>query len=630
MDEQTQEEIKYKQKFEIEERILAALSKEEDIILFNKLRTTNSDNITTRLPTSKQREEIWQTQANSFLEKIFGIKINSTNMNTKTDFEPQSGDSGKENMQQMVELLAETLNRLINLKNNNNEKEIHKDIDLVAKPGKYDGSMDPFIIDNWVSNINNYKSFRGWDNEQTGKFAITLLTGTANIWYQNLTMQDNAPTDWLSLKREIQAYFKPENAGLRSNDAKIHIKDAINMDDPSLSDAIKVAYRYEGNRQEYVSSSSHRNNISGPRNNHEDRFLVDDPMDLSVVERRELYNLLMEMRQGNFERNNSCTNYINRNTNRHNGRNSYSRPHRRTNQSNNSRRYGPNNTRCYNCNELGHIARECSFNSNRNYSRNNQPRRRNYNINYLETSDDNLTEEHNDSLLHQNNNNDLLIKQSTSSTPYINESSLFYSVMPSSMCFKGPLQVNSKLLKGDVKFLNNADGLNTKLPIFEASLNNRLCMVLIDSGASANYVSRSWLPYASSTRTIQDQFVETANGQQTTISTVAKFNITMKDYNDTIEAYVFDTKFDLILGHGWLSQVQPVPDFFSHTWKIPVDRHRNRFTLICPVNDAQIHCSSNHVDKIELHKSNTLIDSTPTDTNTNEEDYEFLLSRNSE
>ncbi|GAA5798798.1 hypothetical protein HPULCUR_004204 [Helicostylum pulchrum] len=62
----------------------------------------------------------------------------------------------------------------------------------------------------------------------------------------------------------------------------------------------------------------------------------------------------------------------------------------------------------------------------------------------------------------------------------------------------------------------------------------------------------------------------------------------MNTYKDEIEAYVFDTKFDIILGRSWLAQVQPIPDWFTGEWKIPVKRGSNKFSLIRPVTSNQI------------------------------------------
>jgi predicted aspartyl protease len=102
--------------------------------------------------------------------------------------------------------------------------------------------------------------------------------------------------------------------------------------------------------------------------------------------------------------------------------------------------------------------------------------------------------------------------------------------------------------------------IDTKLPLYRAMVNGSECSVLVDSGASANYINSKFLSVISQLRQIKGQAVETANGQQSRISAIATFGLQLGDYRDDMEAYVFDTKFDLILGNSWLRQVQPIPD----------------------------------------------------------------------
>ncbi|KAG1076784.1 hypothetical protein G6F42_025290 [Rhizopus arrhizus] len=48
-----------------------------------------------------------------------------------------------------------------------------------------------------------------------------------------------------------------------------------------------------------------------------------------------------------------------------------------------------------------------------------------------------------------------------------------------------------------------------------------------------------------------------------------------------MEAYVFDTKFDLVLGNSWLRQVQPTPDWFRSSWSIKLSN--GGVTVIMPI-----------------------------------------------
>ncbi|CEP10972.1 hypothetical protein [Parasitella parasitica] len=75
-------------------------------------------------------------------------------------------------------------------------------------------------------------------------------------------------------------------AGLRDSHARIHIKDNIDTAEPMSSEAIRAAHTYEGNRLDAVSGGTRGVSV------HMNDLQVDDPMDLSVVERRELYNMM--------------------------------------------------------------------------------------------------------------------------------------------------------------------------------------------------------------------------------------------------------------------------------------------------------------------------------------------------
>lgn len=138
--------------------------------------------------------------------------------------------------------------------------------------------------------------------------------------------------------------------------------------------------------------------------------------------------------------------------------------------------------------------------------------------------------------------------------------------MSSSPSFVKPLLLNLATIKQDAEFLMNDNYIQYKLPTYRIFINGYPCKVLIDSGASANYIHSSILPFVS--RTIpayNGQSVETAKGQQTVIKSIAEFSIALKSYTDRIQAYVFDTKFGVILGRLWLAQVQPISDWFNGT-----------------------------------------------------------------
>ncbi|KAG0866023.1 hypothetical protein G6F15_012772 [Rhizopus arrhizus] len=71
---------------------------------------------------------------------------------------------------------------------------------------------------------------------------------------------------------------------------------------------------------------------------------------------------------------------------------------------------------------------------------------------------------------------------------------------------------------------------------------------------------------------IKNQAVEAANGEQTIIHGEATCKMEIrgeeKNFISTFKAFVFESKFDIILGNSWLKQVKPKPDWFDSTWTI--------------------------------------------------------------
>ncbi|KAG0165622.1 hypothetical protein DFQ29_001443, partial [Apophysomyces sp. BC1021] len=62
------------------------------------------------------------------------------------------------------------------------------------------------------------------------------------------------------------------------------------------------------------------------------------------------------------------------------------------------------------------------------------------------------------------------------------------------------------------------------------------------------------------------QKVETAGGHQTHINRKANIMVSLGGYMDNIDAYIFLTKFDLILGHAWIQTVQPCTNWQTDCW----------------------------------------------------------------
>lgn len=111
---------------------------------------------------------------------------------------------------------------------------------------------------------------------------------------------------------------------------------------------------------------------------------------------------------------------------------------------------------------------------------------------------------------------------------------------------------------------------DSDLPLYSMSCNNHTITALIDSGATCTYVSPrviGGLP----TKTVSGRSVETAGGHTMPITTQVTLLLNAAGYCHHVNAYVLDTKFDLILGHDWLKQVKPIPEWGMDTWRIDKD-----------------------------------------------------------
>jgi hypothetical protein len=283
--------------------------------------------------------------------------------------------------------LAEILKEVILTKQQNK----NDDFDFVEKPRKYDGSRDPHIIEAWIQSIEDYADLKNLDHQKSAKLGVTLLVGAAKVWYQNLRLLNSAPVHWLELKTELRAYFKPENstsvardkmrnlrqtasiaqyvqefmtiklsiprmtdeeavdkfiAGLKDSAARIHIKDTIFMESPVLMDAIRVAHNYEGNRLEGVLTSRGSFAVEYDQQ-------IDDPMDLSIAECRELFIM---MKSWNASRGRD------RGTNSFRGGARGGSNHGFRSRSGGQQKRGGNraNIQCHNCEGFGHYQRECA------------------------------------------------------------------------------------------------------------------------------------------------------------------------------------------------------------------------------------------------------------------------------
>ncbi|SAL94740.1 hypothetical protein, partial, partial [Absidia glauca] len=106
---------------------------------------------------------------------------------------------------------------------------------------------------------------------------------------------------------------------------------------------------------------------------------------------------------------------------------------------------------------------------------------------------------------------------------------------------------------------------NTNLPLYHLTCNREEVMALLDTGASHTYVHPD-LVVGLPLESVQHQTVEVANGKHMVIKNKARLTLELGTWKSKIDAYVLETKFDLILGMNWFKQERPVPDWNHDVW----------------------------------------------------------------
>lgn len=167
-----------------------------------------------------------------------------------------------------------------------------------------------------------------------------------------------------------------------------------------------------------------------------------------------------------------------------------------------------------------------------------------------------------------------------------------------------PEPVISDDIVGDLQHISDLNTIDTTLSVYTATYRDRQISVLIDSGASENYVSPELLDLADKLIPVTNRHVETAGGEITKIQRKIVLSIGLGGYKDRITAYVFPNKFGLILGKSWLKSSRAVPDWITDTWTLHQD---GMVTLLRPDNHMSRPATSQLNYLISHKQANRLI-----------------------
>lgn len=129
-----------------------------------------------------------------------------------------------------------------------------------------------------------------------------------------------------------------------------------------------------------------------------------------------------------------------------------------------------------------------------------------------------------------------------------------------------------KQIEADKEHINALNAMQTiDLPLYSMKCNNHQITVLLDTGAGSSYIA-PWLAQGLPSQEVRGREVETAGGQKLGVNAKVAVDLCVVDgLQHPWNAYVLNTKFDLILGQDWFKYMRPKPDWESDTWKIHHD-----------------------------------------------------------
>ena len=94
----------------------------------------------------------------------------------------------------------------------------------MSEPVPYNGARDALVVDGWVRSVERFAAFHEWDDAKTCRFAVTLFRDRADAWYRTMEATDKLDTSWLELKRDLIAFFRPDNSIKIARDKLCNLK----------------------------------------------------------------------------------------------------------------------------------------------------------------------------------------------------------------------------------------------------------------------------------------------------------------------------------------------------------------------------------------------------------------------
>lgn len=535
-------------------------------------------------------------------------------------------DNNINNIQQLIQQNQQIIQTLVDRNSGATLPSIK-----LKDPPSYDGVRDAVIIDDWITAIENQEEFHEWNSEITYKFAVNYLTGRAAQWIKRLKDQGEAPVNWDIFKDIFIKKYRPDNADLLARDLlascvqKTNIEafveefqDVIHMlpnltedekcdrfmrglssdevrailrniskDSRCLDLYISTALSYEAARSpnyhalaKHLAVQSHiHSSASGsmPSSSSNTAFEINDPMEINVINQFRNWSRQQNAGGSNYNRNNS-------------GGGS----------SNNGNKGGK--ITCFYCGRVGHVKRSC-LKLRREIEKGIMERTRGGDRGrrgQLNVLDSTTQKEDGGSSTTSDIDDD-----NKRNNKVMNNSSAYYScddvnnekiIVANN---NGNLVCNAMDVSGcadDLKHFKTVDfnniGIDTDLPLYRGTVDHvdtRQPMVisaLVDTGASECYISSRLARATCGDHKIGlDCEVQTACGSVDRIDEGFIFKLNLQGHRSMVSSFVYDSKFDIILGRSWLRANCPNMNFKDDTMRI-LDTSSNRTFVIQPTRSV--------------------------------------------
>ncbi|OBZ81591.1 Transposon Tf2-6 polyprotein, partial [Choanephora cucurbitarum] len=162
----------------------------------------------------------------------------------------------------------------------------------------------------------------------------------------------------------------------------------------------------------------------------------------------------------------------------------------------------------------------------------------------------------------------------------------------------------------DALYLSSLNAaITSSLPLYNGtipSLNDKpiTVQILIDNGASENYISPRVAEVILGIRTsVRDREVETAGGNISAITEKMSFELGLQGHINSMSAFVFNTKFDIIIGRSWIKRHKPEAHWDNDSWTLHCCCSRTGYpsVTIIPSNDTSTNRSSHQLNYLISH-----------------------------